>query len=138
MKGTPRTKRAAPEDLRFTASMHQDGEANVRINSLVLLDGEIQLIVTVGTDLAKNVYAAHGVDDVSLRRMLTCLANFIHSKLTMLFANLRACLSLGVPYFRLLQPKLVTAFPLGQCWMQINTCANRRYLQLEAHNEIDP
>jgi hypothetical protein len=49
--------------LRFTASKCQDREANLFINSLVSLEGEIMAIVTVGIDLAKNVFAVHGVDE---------------------------------------------------------------------------
>jgi hypothetical protein len=81
MKGTsPSQASRAPQGLRCAASKCQDGEANLFINSLVSLKGEIMAIVTVGIDLAKNVFAVHGVDEagqaawvrseVSLRKLL--------------------------------------------------------------------
>ena len=51
--------------LRFTATECQDGETNLFIKSTGLLEGEVMAmaIVTVGIDLAKNVFAVHGVDE---------------------------------------------------------------------------
>ena len=56
--------------LRFTATKCPDGETNflarrnfIVINSL-FLEGEVMAIVTAGIDLAKNVFAVHGVDEV--------------------------------------------------------------------------
>jgi hypothetical protein len=72
MKGTaPSQTSRAPSGLRFTATTCHDGEANLlaRRNFTVshqlscLLEGEIMTIVTVGIDLAKNVFAVHGVDE---------------------------------------------------------------------------
>lgn len=64
MKGTsPPQASRIPSGLRFTATKCQDGEANLFINSLVLLGGEFVAIVTEGIDLAKNVFAVHGVDE---------------------------------------------------------------------------
>jgi hypothetical protein len=45
--------------LRFTATECHDGEVELFINSF---EREIMAIVTVGIDLAKNVFAVHGVD----------------------------------------------------------------------------
>jgi hypothetical protein len=81
MKGTsPSQASRAPVRLRFTASKCQDGEANLFINSLVKLEGEIRAIVTVGIDLAKNVFAVHGVDEagkVSLVAQTYRAANYL-------------------------------------------------------------
>jgi hypothetical protein len=46
----------------LSATQCLDGEANLFINSLVFLEGEVIAIVTVGIDLAKNVFAVHDVD----------------------------------------------------------------------------
>jgi transposase len=46
----------------LSATRCHDEQANLFINSLVVLKGEIRVIVTVGIDLAKNVFAVHGVD----------------------------------------------------------------------------
>jgi hypothetical protein len=71
MKGTsPSQASRTPVGLRFTATKCQDGEANLFINSLVLLEGEIMAIVTVGIDLAKNVFAVHGVDEAGKAALL--------------------------------------------------------------------
>jgi hypothetical protein len=47
--------------LRLSAKQCNDGEANLFINSLDVLKGEIKAILTAGVDLAKNVFAVHGV-----------------------------------------------------------------------------
>jgi hypothetical protein len=76
--------------LRFTASKCQDGEANLFINSLVLLEGEIMAIVTVGIDLAKNVFAVHGVAESGKAALVR--PDVSRSKLLELIANLSPCL----------------------------------------------
>lgn len=44
-------------ELRLTAAGCHDGEVKLRINSAAL-EGEIMAIITIGIDLAKNVFAA--------------------------------------------------------------------------------
>jgi hypothetical protein len=64
MKGTsPSQASRIPSGLRLTATKCQDAEVKLFINSTCLLEGEIMVIVTVGIDLAKNVFAVHGVDE---------------------------------------------------------------------------
>ncbi len=49
--------------LRVAATNCQDGKANLFNNSLVSLVGEVMAIVTVAMDLAKNIFAGHGIDE---------------------------------------------------------------------------
>ena len=76
--------------LRFTATKCQDGEAKLFINSLVSLKGEIKAIVTVGIDLAKNVFAFHGVDEAGKPALVR--PEVSRGKLLELIANLPPCL----------------------------------------------
>lgn len=63
MKGTsPSQVSRATLGLRLSAQQCHDGEANLFIKSLAL-EGEVVTIVTVGIDLAKSVFAVHGVDE---------------------------------------------------------------------------
>lgn len=57
MKGLPRPKRSA--HLRIKASKCHDGMQSL-INTLVLWKGKSMTILTVGIDLAKNVFAVNG------------------------------------------------------------------------------
>jgi hypothetical protein len=75
--------------LRFTATKCQDGEANLFINSLILLKGELMAIVTVGIDLAKNVFAVHGVDEAGKAALVR--PEVSRSKLLEHIANLPPC-----------------------------------------------
>jgi hypothetical protein len=61
-----------PWGLGFTATKCHDGDANLFINSLVS-EGEVITIVTVGIDLAKNVFAVHGVNERVWRSSHACL-----------------------------------------------------------------
>lgn len=55
MKGTPPSKaNRAPSGLRLTAIKCNDGEADLFISALVLLEGEFMAIVTVGIVLASD------------------------------------------------------------------------------------
>lgn len=69
MKGTfpSQASRDLPR-FRFTATECQGGEANLlaRRNFILInsLEGVIMVIVTVGIDLAKNVFGVHGVNEV--------------------------------------------------------------------------
>jgi hypothetical protein len=64
MKGTsPSQVIRSPWGLRLTATQCHDGEVKLFINSLVFERGSLMTIVTVGIDLAKNVFAVHGVDE---------------------------------------------------------------------------
>jgi hypothetical protein len=47
--------------LRFTAQQCQDGEANLFIDSL-FLEVEVMATISVGIDLAKNVFAMQPPD----------------------------------------------------------------------------
>jgi transposase len=76
--------------LRYAASKCQDGEANLFINSLVSLEGEIMAIVTVGIDLAKNVFAVHGVDEAGKPALVR--PEVSRGKLLDLIAHLPPCL----------------------------------------------
>jgi len=90
MKGTsPSQASRTPSGLRFTATRCQDGEANLFINSL-LLEGEVMTIVTVGIDLAKNVFAVHGVDETG--KPMLVRPEVPRAKLLRLIANLPPCL----------------------------------------------
>ena len=75
--------------LRPAATKCQDGEANLFINSLVLLEGEIMAIVTVGIDLAKNVFAVHGVDEAGKATFVR--PEVARAKLLELVAHLPPC-----------------------------------------------
>ena len=60
MKGTSLSQVIrAPSGLRLTATECHDGKYELFIH---MFRGEIMAIVTVGVDLAKNVFAVHGVD----------------------------------------------------------------------------
>jgi hypothetical protein len=48
--------------LRLSATKCHDGKVELFINSLVSWNGKSIAIVSVGIDLAKNVFAVHGVD----------------------------------------------------------------------------
>lgn len=90
MKGTsPSQASRTPSGLRFTAQQCQDGEANLFINSL-FLEGEVMAIVTVGIDLAKNVFAVHGVDETG--RPALVRPEVPRGKLVELIAHLPPCL----------------------------------------------
>ena len=97
MKGTsPSQASRTPSGLRFRATRCQDGEANllarrnfIVINSL-LLEGEVMTIVTVGIDLAKNVFAVHCVDKTG--KPMLVRPEVPRAKLLGLIANLSPCL----------------------------------------------
>ena len=90
MKGTSpsQASRTLP-GLRFTAQQCQDGEANLFINSL-FLEGEVMAIVTVGIDLAKSVFAVHGVDETGKPALVR--PEVPRAKLLELTAHLPPCL----------------------------------------------
>jgi hypothetical protein len=91
MKGSsPSQASRAPEGLWFTASKCQDGEANLFINLLVSLEEEIIAIVTVEIDLAKNVFAVHGVDESGKAALVR--PDVSRSMLLELTANVPLCL----------------------------------------------
>jgi hypothetical protein len=54
------------------------------------MEGEVMAIVTVGIDLAKNVFAVHGVDE--LGKPVLVRPEVPRAKLLELFANLSPCL----------------------------------------------
>jgi hypothetical protein len=76
--------------LRFKATKCQDGEAILFINSVVSLGGEIITIVTVGIDLAKNIFAVHGVDEAGKATLVR--PEVSRGKRLELIANLPPCL----------------------------------------------
>jgi transposase len=76
--------------LRRAATKCQDGEANLFINSTCLVEGEIMTIVTVGIDLAKNVFAVHGVDETG--KPVLVRPEVPRAKLMELIANVPPCL----------------------------------------------
>jgi transposase len=78
-----------PWGLRFTATKCHDGEANLFINSL-FLEGEVMAIVTVGIDLAKSVFAVHGVDECGKPALVR--PEVPRGKLLELVAKLPPCL----------------------------------------------
>lgn len=90
MKGTsPFQASRILSGLRFTAQQCQDGEANLFINSL-FLEGEVMAIVTVGIDLAKNVFSVHGVDETGKPALVR--PEVPRAKLLELIAHLPSCL----------------------------------------------
>jgi hypothetical protein len=76
--------------LRLSATQCHDGEADLFINSDVLLKGEIGAIVTVGIDLAKNAIAVHGVDE--LGKPVLVRPEVPRARLLELIGNLPPCL----------------------------------------------
>jgi transposase len=90
MKGTsPSQVSRSLLGLRFTATKCHDGEANLFINSL-FSEGEVMAIVTVGIDLAKSVFAVHGVDEAGKPALVR--PEVPRGKLLELVAKLPPCL----------------------------------------------
>ena len=88
MKGLPRPMPAA---RRVTCGLRQRGATMaMEVVSSTHFKGEILAIVTVGIDLAKSVFAVHGVDESGKPQLVR--PEVPRAKLLELIANLPPCL----------------------------------------------